>query len=66
MKNLKLKATQLITRKNKGDQNILVVLGLCVVGTFLLLVFKDSANSMVISITNSVNETIKGIFTNGM
>jgi len=59
---LKLKATQLLVKKSKGEQNMLVVLGLCVVGTFLLIVFKNSANDMVVSLTKSVNDTITNIF----
>ena len=59
---LKSKSIQLMARKSKGEQNMLVVLGLCVVGTFLLIVFKDNAHDIVTSLTQSVNDTIKGIF----
>ena len=44
MKNL---LSKLMLKKSKGEQNMLVVLGLCVVGTFLLIIFKDSATDIV-------------------
>ncbi len=51
-----------LTRKKQGDQTILIILGLCVVGVFLLFIFKDSAGDMITSLSNSVNTKIQGIF----
>lgn len=50
-------------KKKKGDQSILVVLGLCVVGVFLLMIFKGGAEKIVVDLTNSVGDTIKKVFT---
>ncbi len=51
-----------LTRKKQGDQTILIILGLCVVGVFLLFIFKDSAGDMITNLSNSVNTKIQGIF----
>lgn len=51
-----------LTRKRQGDNTILIVLGLCVVGVFLLFIFKDSASDMITNISNSVNTKIESIF----
>ena len=51
-----------LTRKRQGDNTILIVLGLCVVGVFLLFIFKDSAGDMITSLSNSVNSKIQSIF----
>ena len=56
------KGFNLLTRKRQGDNTILIVLGLCVVGVFLLFIFKDSAGDMITNITNSVNTKIQEIF----
>ena len=51
-----------LTRKKQGDQTILIILGLCVVGVFLLFIFKDSAGDMITNLSNSVSTKIQGIF----
>ena len=60
--NMKNLLSKLMLKKSKGEQNMLVVLGLCVVGTFLLIIFKDSATDIINSLTKSVGDTIKGVF----
>ena len=50
-------------KKKKGDQTILVVLGLCVVGVFLLMIFKGGAENIVNDLTKQVGEKIKQVFT---
>jgi hypothetical protein len=57
-----IKSNQLLMKKSKGEQNMLIVLGLCVVGTFLLITFKNGASDMVTSLTSSVNSKITAIF----
>lgn len=49
--------------KKKGSQEVLVGLGLCVVGVFLVMIFKGGAEKMVVELTNSVGDTIKKVFT---
>ena len=50
-------------KKKKGDQTILVVLGLCVVGVFLLMIFKGGAEHIVNDLTTQVGDKIKQVFT---
>lgn len=64
MRNILIKSMlKKVTEKKRGGKEIMIEMGLAIVGVVLLIFFRDSIGDMISTITQFVTDKIQSIFT---